>query len=407
LWSDNTTNATVNTNKPGKYWVRVNGACGVLSDTIVLKADSLPKIDLGPDTTVCGNYQKLLDVSRPNCTYLWQDGNTSPKYLITQPGVYSVTVTNFCGNAYDAIRIDKDFTTLELGNDTDLCEGEMLNLYIPSMNGSYLWNDGSTQPGISISQSGKYWLQLRTSCRTLSDTIQVHVHNQPKVELGSNAVLCKGQNIELHAGSIADSVLWSDGSNLNAKTISQSGKYWIREWNFCGTVSDSIEFFSDIQKVNLGEDTTLCNGHVLLLNAAVKGSQLLWDNGSTQSQRVIDKPARVTLEIKNNCGIRSDTMQVDFMDCDCHPWFPDAFTADENGLNDAFRLKYSCEVSHFQIEIFDRWGSMLFESNNPDFSWDGKSGGKICMEGVYVYHVEFRSATGMRYERRGTITLLR
>ncbi|MBS3913036.1 MAG: gliding motility-associated C-terminal domain-containing protein [Bacteroidetes bacterium] len=365
-------------------------------------------LKLGNDTAICEGDSLQVSAANHSGPYLWSNNSTQAAIIVKSSGTYWVRVPGICEEETDSIVVTVDpLPHVDLGRDTILCEGEQLNLFAPSVNGAYLWNDGSTQNGMTITKSGIYWLQMTTNCRVISDTIQVQFIAIPIADLGTNTVICKGQNIALHAGLPSDTILWYDGSNSNSKTINQSGTYWVRVSNSCGVAVDTVEIYPDIQQVNLGEDTTLCSGHILLLNAGIKGSQILWDNGSSLGQRVIDKPANVTLEVRNKCGVKSDTLKVNFRDCDCHPWFPDAFTADDNGLNDLFKLKYSCVLEQFHIEIFDRWGAMLFASEDPDFSWDGRSAGKLCAEGVYVFHVEFRSNTGLRYERRGTITLLR
>jgi gliding motility-associated-like protein len=60
-----------------------------------------------------------------------------------------------------------------------------------------------------------------------------------------------------------------------------------------------------------------------------------------------------------------------------------------------------------QIEIFDRWGNLVFRSNDLGFRWDGALGGQPLPEGTYVYHLKGAARDGQPVERSGSITLLR
>ncbi|MDP5168973.1 MAG: PKD domain-containing protein [Bacteroidia bacterium] len=86
---------------------------------------------------------------------------------------------------------------------------------------------------------------------------------------------------------------------------------------------------------------------------------------------------------------------------------PSAFTPNGDGFNDTYKIGYN-KLTTFQIQIFNRWGQLVFESNNPDFEWDGSSldGGK-AQEGVFVYVVKATDFDGLEINESRTITLLR
>ncbi|MEO1449705.1 MAG: gliding motility-associated C-terminal domain-containing protein, partial [Bacteroidota bacterium] len=64
-------------------------------------------------------------------------------------------------------------------------------------------------------------------------------------------------------------------------------------------------------------------------------------------------------------------------------------------------------IQFFEINIFDRWGRLVYRSNNPDFKWDGTLNGTPVQEGVYVYRVKASTFRGENIERSGSITLVR
>lgn len=71
---------------------------------------------------------------------------------------------------------------------------------------------------------------------------------------------------------------------------------------------------------------------------------------------------------------------------DCTPKVPSAFSPNEDGKNDLFRGIYQCPISDFSLKIFNRWGEIIFETNDPTDAWDGRaSSGDMHDMGVYVW----------------------
>jgi gliding motility-associated-like protein len=88
---------------------------------------------------------------------------------------------------------------------------------------------------------------------------------------------------------------------------------------------------------------------------------------------------------------------------------PNAFTPDNNGLNDVFVVKGSgINPATFRMMIFDRWGELVFESNDINNGWDGRVKGKIVEETtVYTWTVSYKDITRRKYRYIGTVTLIR
>ena len=59
------------------------------------------------------------------------------------------------------------------------------------------------------------------------------------------------------------------------------------------------------------------------------------------------------------------------------------------------------------MEIYDRWGQMLFDTNEMNKGWDGKVKGEIIKEGVYVYKMRYCTLDGLSYSKIGSVLLLR
>lgn len=91
-------------------------------------------------------------------------------------------------------------------------------------------------------------------------------------------------------------------------------------------------------------------------------------------------------------------------------WLPNAFTPNNDNKNDVFQGKgiYTGMID-FQLEIYNRWGQIVFTTNDPTESWNGQyqNTGKLAMNGVYVYVLQYTTPRGKRIDKKGTMSLIR
>lgn len=87
---------------------------------------------------------------------------------------------------------------------------------------------------------------------------------------------------------------------------------------------------------------------------------------------------------------------------------PNAITPNGDGLNDTFGpvAGYFDRNEGYQMIIYDRWGHVIYETDNYYKTWDAQDGDGFVQEGVYVYSIRFRTGGGELYERNGTVTVL-
>ncbi|MEQ6120241.1 gliding motility-associated C-terminal domain-containing protein [Reichenbachiella sp. MALMAid0571] len=86
--------------------------------------------------------------------------------------------------------------------------------------------------------------------------------------------------------------------------------------------------------------------------------------------------------------------------------FPNAFTPDGDGLNDDFK-PIGTKVFNFKMQIFSRWGNVIFYTEDMNLGWDGRINGKNALEGTYTYRVNYEDATGRSFDKAGSIVLIR
>jgi gliding motility-associated-like protein len=112
------------------------------------------------------------------------------------------------------------------------------------------------------------------------------------------------------------------------------------------------------------------------------------------------------LTVTNSDGCLDSIVEIVLVEDDDEVFIPNVFTPNDDLRNDIFKLIITT-AKDFSMTIYNRWGGLVFESNNFNVGWDGISNGVICPEGVYVYVVTFKNARGLEKKLHGTLTLIR
>ena len=88
-------------------------------------------------------------------------------------------------------------------------------------------------------------------------------------------------------------------------------------------------------------------------------------------------------------------------------YIPDAFTPDNDGINDVFIAKGK-RISSFFMQVFNRCGEVVFESSKIDFGWNGKNlSGKMLSNGIYLYKIQVYDLNQRLRVYNGEVKLLR
>lgn len=165
------------------------------------------------------------------------------------------------------------------------------------------------------------------------------------------------------------------------------------------------------QPFTLRSDTTICFGDTLLLTIPAQLIDWAWSNGSGQAVLEITNPGLYTLDgITDHCAF-ADSVQVDFFTCDeCPVYFPNVFSPNDDGRNDIWQIFPGCTWQRFRLEVFDRWGNLVFAADDPEQAWDGTWRGKKMPPGVYGWRVEWEGelrGAAQVYRKAGEVTVVR
>jgi gliding motility-associated-like protein len=302
------------------YTVIATSSPGCLvHDTIRVRVAPLPPIRLGNDTSFCLGSNKILDAGAGFATYLWSTGAATQSITVNTAGTYwvrGVTVDGCIGT--DTLRILNVFAnpTVNLGNDTSLCQGSNLLLNAGAGQAAYLWSTGAVTPTISVNAAGPYWVQVTNANNcTARDTMNVlNIYPRPIINLGNDTSFCQGGSTTLNAGTGFATYLWSTGAATQSITANSAGTYWVRGVTVDGCIgTDTLRILNVFANptVNLGNDTSLCQGSNLLLNAGAGQAAYLWSTGAVTPTISVNAagPYWVQVTNANNCTAR-DTINV-------------------------------------------------------------------------------------------------
>jgi len=105
--------------------------------------------------------------------------------------------------------------------------------------------------------------------------------------------------------------------------------------------------------------------------------------------------------------VTSDNVIAHFVEKNSEAMFPTAFTPNGDGLNDLLSLKGIRYVKNVSVEIWNRWGQLVFSSSDPNKGWDGNFQGVPAQTGVYAYIIRYTNAKNEEKLTKGNVTLLR
>ncbi len=314
------------------------------------------------------------------------------------------------------------------------CYGDVYEIPSVNFNGDsktqYIWRNMSgdtinTGPVLSITEPGVFSLEaLYTDACFFIDTITIEAVDPPVVVLDPGPY-CEGDIINVEVTPVTDNYtyLWSNGStdeNLEAQldlngTLSVQATETVFGCKSADTTTMQVEPVPKPDD-NLPPDQTLLFGETITLDAG-EGDTYSWtaDNPlitiPDPTQRYITAGGLpdpgVTYEVEVTLGICSGTGDVkltEYPRCKCD--VPNAFSPNGDKVNDVLFVRGS-GLHDLTFTVYDRYGKLVFETDNLDHGWDGTINGIKQPKEVYTFYLRGVCEDGGVIEKKGNITLIR
>ncbi len=331
----------------------------------------------------------------------------NPSHAFSGDGTYQVTLKVKSGTACKTATIRKPVVvrsalTIDLGRDTVLCRGGSVRLGTVLPGAAYRWQDGSTDPFLTVAAPGTYWVEVTADDCTGRDSVQVDFAELPAVYLGADTLLCAGATLSLNASRPGVTYQWQDGTTGPTYRVSQAGTYWVELSNGICRTRDSIRVRYDAPRtVDLGADTTLCLGVPLKLTFPYPDLDFRWSNGSAAPELLIDGEGTYWVTYRTpgtNCR-QSDSLRVAFAECLGDLRIPNVFTPNGDGYNETFEVT-GAPGTTWRLVLHNRWGKRVagYEPYRNDWQAEGLE------SGLYYYELTSR-VSGRRF--KGWVHVLR
>ncbi|MFY9309867.1 MAG: choice-of-anchor L domain-containing protein [Bacteroidia bacterium] len=453
----------------GSHTVTITDANGcTTTSTAIITEPSQVITTPGSNDTLCPGQSTTLSATAGggagNYYYAWQPSGaiTNGTLNITPTGNITYTVV-----AYDqigcpgtpatvsAIVYSLDSTNIKAYATSPVCLGQSASVYVetygPTGPLTYQWNNSlGNGPGlytVSPTQNTTYVVTVSNSCGlSINDSETVYITLPPTVEFysDSNIVCAPGPVIFTDSSDVANpndpivSWLWNFGDGTSDTTqnpvhfYNQQGNYLVSltittedgctnnsaatPMTITGIPAPSAVFSMNATTIELPNEA------LILSNQSTGASSYMWSFGDggvstdTAPQYAYSMVGTFQVQLiaiaQNGC---QDTAYA-LLNVDADVIFPNVFTPNLDGssggaynandlTNDVF-FPYTTGVTEYTIEIYNRWGELIFQSDDILKGWDGYYKGFLCQQDVYIYKAYIKLNNGKEFNKNGSLTLL-
>lgn len=349
----------------------INYGCpGPWSDTATIQVIDEPDVDIAVDEPICTGDTVQFDVDFFTETfYEWtvsggmvaDTANNVIRMVFDDPGPYDIEIfgLNICGSGTGSRTIDVVETTPVVAeDDPTICIGQSLTLSAVSTGiVDYIWYAADTAAAL-------------------------------------------GPFLDVSPDSTESFVVW--GTNVEG----------CPDW-------DTVTVFVESPRTELADSLPICPGGQAELDGGYPGGSYTWigipDAGTEQLQEV-GAPGMYAVVVSapnEPCPVTREYIVYEVIDvCGALLYVPNAFSPNGDGQNDFFTV-FGEAVLEYDIRIFNRWGQVVYASNdagavnNPEAGWDGRFRGEDQETGTYIFTIQAVGGDGNRVQETGEIFLVR
>ena len=362
------------------------------------------------DTSMCLNYNRFHFANRTGISgqgkWFFGDGDSalgdSAYHSYASAGLYNVKFEilddDGCYDEYDRpVEVVPQPNNFFIGLDPNYCLGDPAAFLTPNLTGgtfegTHVSAVDSTFSPLSV---GRHTIRYIYQVNDCIDTFEAatYVRPQPNFELGPDTSICEGSSFQLSIRKDTCTIMWDNGSPDSFRNVSAEGLYWVEKNSGWCKHRDSIRVTTIVPpSVTLGSDSTLCGDQYRFVDVTADEGEYFWNDNYQGATRTINQTGYYKVVVRNKCGEDSAEVDLIVLPFPCDLYVPNAFSPDDNGLNDVFRATGNVEVT--SMMIFNRWGELLFEQYGGDPAWDGYYMGNRVQTGNYFFIITYQLPVG-------------
>lgn len=360
---------------------------------------------------------------------VWYSANTQPGTVTNQlnqgqNGVVTNTTNNGCnGQALNAAPGSMGITQfdyvmptgnkgnqdcnyipqVDLGADTMyLCTGSTITLDAgPDGTVSYQWSSGETTQTLDVTSAGTYVVMVDNGTCPVCDSVTIFEVPTATVNLGNDITVCDNAPITLAAGGDSTyTYAWTTGDSTQSISVTTSGTYGVTVNNGGCSAYDEVAInYVTNPIVPSTLSVEICDAPTATLDAENPGFSYLWNTGETTSTIEASETGEYSVTISSGPSCSLDaTFTV--TRCDVDILLPNTITPNGDGRNDTFIIEGIENFPGATVQIYNRNGNLIFETDNYQNDWDGGS----LPATAYFYIIDLNIGTDPYH---GSITIVR
>jgi len=378
----------------------------------------------------------------PIATWQWyfDDGttantqNTSHNFAVI--ATHSIKLVVIDGNGcMDSISISLNTasTTINAGNDTSVCKNVPATLHSSGTNiVQYAWspkvylNDSTLQnPVATVDTTTEFYLTVKDASGCIGkDSVTVSIRTNPVFTVSADTSICGIRSVQLNAGG-GDIYSWSPATLVNNATINNPMTTTDTTTNYSVTIKESACNHSTILSTKLAiypaviihatksSDLDCSTGSSNLLVTGSPQYTYVWSPATGLSNPNIYNPIaspsatqQYIVKATDTTGCYDyDSITVNLADLSGFS-IPNAFTPNNDGYNDVWDITTTACVLSIQADIYNRWGSLVYHSDDYKNNWDGRYQDKLLPDGAYYYALTIKTPNRI-VVKKGSLTILR
>lgn len=450
-------NATANANgeiiitglNAGSYsdFIVIWNGCETPDNTVVNLVDpNAPFVSAGPDITVCDGDEITLVADNPDGAIITWDNGVTDGNPFTQPvGTVTYTVTADLDNCISTDQMNVTVNPLpnvSAGNDVIVCEGES-EVLTGSGAQSYTWDNGVV--------NGQSFVPTQTTTYTVTGVSADGCENTDQVVVEVDALPAVGFEVDNTEGCVPVTATFTPAIDTagvsctwimgDGSTIEGCGEFaYTYNTTGCFTVTLLTETVNGCSSTQTQPNVVCVGGFpqagfsyspdqpsnilntVNFTNGSVGAVQYEWSFGdgetSTQTNptHTYDENPNeyeVILVAISQFGCTDTAVRILPLIEELIYYVPNTITPNNDGVNDVFKPIFTSGFNplEYNLLIFNRWGEVVFESNNAEVGWDGTYGAsstEIVKDGTYVWKISYQSnQTGRKEVITGHVNVLK
>lgn len=425
VWDNGLTTNILSGVKGGVYSFSITDTEGCQTvEVLTITELTAPTTAIIASNEICSNGEGAVQVSVVSnaspYTYNWSNGAITDNSSDLNEGSFYVTVTDNNGcKTIDSVVVSNIQPVINAAITNETCNQENGNIQISVVNGqtpyNFSWSIGESGAVIQQLPAGNYQVTLTdgNACIVMSE-ITVTNNAGPAITINTVDPQCGLDNGIAEAivtgGTTPYSYGWNNGQNTQEITELSSGFYSLLLTDATNCVSSANTELEQQEgpTFEIQMEPASCkeaNGEISVLRSGGTAPiTFTWSNGGDSffMDELAEGTYTITVSDVNNCSA-IQTTYVESTNDVCIT-IPTGFTPNNDGTNDVWNILGASYYSDMTIEVYNRWGSILYTSSGGLEPWDGTFEGKELPSAVYYFIITVPSE---EYSKTGTITIRR